>query len=296
MKSITAKTLSQPELAMASDCSHQPVTVIEPLGRWNFVDLQELWRYRELLFILAMRDVKVRYKQTLVGAAWAILQPLLTMVVFTTLFSLLGRWPTEGTLPYAVTLYCGLLPWQFFASAIVQSSESLVANRSLVTKIYFPRVIIPMAPVMAALVDFCIAFGILAGLMCWYGIVPGWQILLLPVFVALAISSAISIGIWLSALNSPYRDLRHAIPFLVQLGFFVSPVVYDTKALIPQRFQFLYSLNPMVGVLEGFRWALLGKTEPPILPMLVSTVFILLLFTTGFIAFRRVESSLADRI
>jgi len=295
MKLLTVEPLAKSSLS-TSNWSRQTVTLIEPQRSWNFVDLQELWRYRELLFILAMRDIKVRYKQTLVGAAWAILQPLLTMIVFTVLFSLLGRLPADSTLPYAVTLYCGLLPWQFFASAILHSSESLVANRSLVTRIYFPRVLIPMAPVLAALVDFCIAFVILIGLFCWYGIVPGWQVVFLPVFISLAIMSAVSIGIWLSALNSLYRDLRHAIPFLVQLGFFISPVVYETHSLIPQRFQFLYSLNPMVGVLEGFRWALLGKAEPPLLPMLISTGLILILFTTGFVAFRRVESSLADRI
>lgn len=273
------------------------VIVVQPRRGWNLVDLADLWRYRELLWILALRDIKVRYKQTVVGAAWAIIQPLTTMLIFTVLFKQLGRIPAEsGPVPYAVTTYCGLLPWLLFSNSVSQSSESLVTNRNLITKVYFPRVIIPIAPIVSALIDFGIAFVVLLGLMAWYGITPGWAVFMLPLYLLLAITTAFAMGLWLSALNAVYRDLRYAVPFLLQVGFFVSPVVFETSALVPDEWRLLYSINPMVGVLDGFRWALLGKAPTAIEPLLISMTAVAVLLLTGLVYFRRMERLFADRI
>ena len=257
----------------------------------------DLWRYRELLWILALRDIKVRYKQTLIGAAWAVIQPLTTMVIFTTLFRLMGQIPAEnGPVPYAVSTFCALLPWQLFATALTQSSESLVSNQNLITKVYFPRIVIPISTVVAGLVDFAISFCILLAMMLFYGITPSWSILAIVPLIGLAGLAAFALGLWLSALTALFRDFRYVVPFLIQLGFFASPVVYETASLIPDKWQTLYWLNPMVGVLEGFRWAVLGKPAPPLAMLALSTGGILIVLTTGLVYFRRMERVFADRI
>lgn len=276
--------------------SRTTLTVIRPRKGWKLIDLVEVWRYRDLLWILALRDIKVRYKQTLIGGLWAVLQPLTTMLAFTVLFQLLGRAPASPDVPYPVTLYCALLPWQLFATALSQASDSLVANQNLITKIYFPRIIIPVAPILAGLVDFAVAFGVFLLLLLWYGVVPGYAVLTLPFFVLYAVLAALSVGIWLAALNALYRDFRYAVPFLIQIGFVVSPVLFETRALIPERWQLLYGLNPMVGVIEGFRWAILGKDHPPLAPMLLSAGAVVALLLGGLIYFRRMEKLFADQV
>lgn len=292
MRDVSPSLTSNPAAAALDEI------VIRPRAGWRLVDLREVWRYRELLWILALRDIKVRYKQTFIGVAWAILQPVTKMVIFTTLFRLIGRTPAEQDVayPYAVTLYCALLPWELFANALAQSSESIVLNQQLVTKVYFPRVIVPVAPIVAGLLDFALAFLVLIGMMVYYGITPSWQALMLPLFIAFAVAAALSMGLWLSALNALYRDFRYAMPFLIQIGFFISPVIYETQAIIPPPWRSAFALNPMVGVLEGFRWALLGKTEPPLLPMLISAAAVALLLLGGLVYFRRMERLFADRV
>ncbi len=267
--------------------------VLRPRSGWQAVDFGELWSYRELLWMLALRDIKVRYKQTALGVAWAVLQPVSTVLVFTTLFFLMGRAPS-GRLPYPVAMLTAMLPWQLFASVVGQAGNSLVNNQALLKKVYFPRLIIPLSTVLSALADFLLAALVLAALMAWYGIAPGWNVVALPGFLLLAIAAALAGGIWLSALNLRFRDFRHLIPLLVQLGMFVSPVVYTTTAVIPERWRFLYGLNPMAGVIEGFRWALLGRAEPPGPVLLASIAATLLLLAGGLLYFRRVEKDFAD--
>jgi len=260
---------------------------------WVAIDFAELWQYRELLVFYAIRDIKVRYKQTLLGAAWAILQPVLTMVVFSIFFGRLAGVPSDDV-PYPIFAFCALLPWQLFAYALTQSSNSLVENRQMLTKVYFPRLIVPLASVLAGLVDFAIACVVLVGMTLYYDIVPGWGMLTLPFFTLLALAAALAVGLWLSALNVKYRDVRYAIPFLAQFWLFITPVAYSST-LVPDKWQILYGVNPMVGVVDGFRWALLGKTPPG--PMLVvSMVATVLLLAGGLFFFRRMEKSLADII
>jgi lipopolysaccharide transport system permease protein len=259
---------------------------------WVALNPAELWQYRELLVFLAVRDIKVRYKQTLLGAAWAILQPVLTMVVFSVFFGKLAHVPSDGV-PYPIFAFCALLPWQLFAYALTQSSNSLVDNAQLLTKVYFPRLIVPLASVIAGLVDFTIAFIVLVGMMVYYHVVPGWATLTLPLFTLLALAAALAVGLWLSTLNVKYRDVRYTIPFLAQLWLFVTPVAYSSS-LVPQKWQMLYGLNPMVGVVDGFRWALLGHSSPPG-PLLVVSVFATAaLLLGGLFYFRRTEQTLAD--
>lgn len=289
--------------------------VIEPQRGWRVVDLRELWRYRELLFILAWRDIQVRYKQTLIGVAWAVLQPVTLMVVFTALFTLIGRFPTSGDeagpgVPYAVSLYCALLPWQLFANSLRASGESIVMNQQLITKVYFPRVLVPVAPIVSGLLDFAIGFVVLLGLMAWYhdgqtvDLMPTWRIAALPVFVLLAVAASLSLGLWSSALNAMYRDLRYVLPLAIQLGMVVSPVLYDV-GFLAERLEgrgmsdvwlTVYALNPMVVVLEGFRWCLLGGAAPPAGPMVASVSMVVLITLTGLIYFRRMERFFADRV
>lgn len=271
-------------------------TVVDADQRWHLLDLRELYDYRDLLWMLALRDLKVRYRQAVIGAAWAVIQPLGTMLLFGVLFDLLGRKPSSGVLPYSITALCGLLPWQLFASSVTQASASLVNNRHVITKVYFPRMMLPAASILCALVDFVIAFGVLAGLMAWYGITPGWPVLALPIFLGLAVLTALAAGLWLSALNALYRDFMYVVPFLVQVGLFLSPVVYETTALIPRHWWPVYSLNPMVCVLEGFRWSLLGLPAPSPETMAISLAAGLALLASGLAFFRRVEHAIADRI
>jgi lipopolysaccharide transport system permease protein len=268
-----------------------PTTIIRPSRGWVSLNLRDLWRYRELLYFLTWRDIKVRYKQTVLGAAWAVLQPFFTMVVFSVFFGRLAQVPSDG-IPYPIFSYSALLPWQLFAHALTESGNSLVGNQQLITKVYFPRLIIPIAPVLAGLVDFGIAFVVLLGMMLYYGIVPTAAVLTLPVFLLLALATAMAMGLWLSALNVQYRDVRYTIPFLTQLWLFATPIAYSSS-LVPEQWRTLYGLNPMAGVVEGFRWALLGKTPPGPL-LMVSAAVVCLLLVGGLFYFRRMERTFAD--
>ncbi len=258
--------------------------------------LVEGWRHRELLWFLALRDIKVRYKQTVLGVAWAVLQPLATMVVFTVVFRRMMNLDT-GAVPYPVFSFAGLLPWILFQSALSQSSNSLVGQRHLLSKVYFPRLLVPLAPVLSGLIDFGISMMVLAGLMVWYGIRPGWGLVILPVFVALTVISALAVGLWFAALSVRYRDFRHVVPFLSRLWLFLSPVAYPSEKLaeqLPARLRWLCDLNPMTGVLDGFRWALLGGSGPLPGSILVSTGAVLVVLVTGLFYFRKVERTMAD--
>ncbi|MCB7128034.1 MAG: ABC transporter permease [Candidatus Brocadiales bacterium] len=271
-----------------------PLTVIRPSRGWVALNLRELWERRELLYFLVWRDVKVRYKQTVIGVAWAILQPFLMMIVFSVFFGRLAKVPSDG-IPYPIFAYCALLPWQLFANALTESGNSLVANQRLVTKIYFPRLAIPIAAVLAGLVDFVIAFVVLLGMMFYYGIVPTAAALTLPLFILLAIATALAAGVWLSALNVQYRDVRYTIPFLTQFWLFATPIAYSSS-LVPEQWRVLYGLNPMAGVVEGFRWALLGKEGSIGLLIVASALVVGVLLIGGLIYFRHVEKTFADVI
>jgi lipopolysaccharide transport system permease protein len=271
-----------------------PTFVIQPPRGLGSLDVAALWEYRELLYFLVWRDVKVRYKQTFIGASWAIFQPAMTMAIFTVVFGNFAKIPSDG-LPYAVFAYTALLPWTYFSTALSRSGTGLVSNANLITKVYFPRLIIPLASVIAPAVDFLFAFLLLVGLMAWFGIVPTWGILVLPLFFLLAMITALAIGLWLAPLNARYRDVGHTIPFVTQFWMFASPVVYPVS-LIPESWRLLYSLNPMVGVIEGFRWALLGKGDTDFSPMLVSVAVVLVLLIGGVVFFKRMERTLADVI
>jgi len=260
--------------------------------RFSGFRLGELWTYRELLYFLVWRDIKVRYKQTALGAAWVIIQPVLTMVVFTLFFGNLAKVPSDG-LPYPIFVYTGLVPWTLFAYSLTESSGSLVSNQNLITKVYFPRLIIPLASVLAGLVDFAISFSVLLLLMLYYGITPTLLVLTVPAFVLLAVLAALSVGIWLSALNVEFRDVRYTIPFLTQIWMFVTPLAY-ASSLIPERWRLIYGLNPMAGVVEGFRWALLGRTNAPGFLLAASIPVVFLLLVGGVYYFRRMERSFAD--
>lgn len=267
------------------------MVIIRPSRGWVSLNLRDLWEYRDLLYFLVWRDVKVRYKQTVLGAAWAILQPFLTMVVFSVFFGRLAKVPSDG-IPYPIFAYTALLPWQLFAHALNESGNSLVANQQLIKKIYFPRLVIPISAVLAGLVDFGIAFLVLLGMMCYYGVVPTAAALTLPLFILLAIATALAVGLWLSALNVQYRDVRYTLPFLTQFWLFATPIAYSST-LVPERWRPLYGLNPMAGVVEGFRWALLGKGG--VGPMLiVSVLAVILLLLGGLVYFRRMEKTFAD--
>ncbi len=268
------------------------ITVIRPRSGWDGIDLPELWHYRDLLWILTLRDIKVRYKQTVIGAAWALLQPFMTMVVFSIFFGALAKIPSDG-LPYPIFAFAALLPWQLFAHALTQSSNSIIENERLITKIYFPRLIIPLASVGAGLADFCVSLLFLFAMMVWYHVTPTLGILLLPVLTLFALLAALSVGIWLAALNTLYRDFRYTVPFLVQCWMFASPIAYPAS-MVPEQWRWLYGLNPMVGVIEGFRWALLGTGQPPGLLMLVSAIATLVLLAGGIAYFRRMERTFAD--
>lgn len=277
---------------MSVQAENLPIFSIDPPKSWAAIGLRELWEYRELLYFLTWRDVKVRYKQTALGAAWAIIQPFFMMVVFSLFFGKLAGIPSDG-IPYPVFAFCGLLPWQLFSHALTESSNSLVGNQNLITKVYFPRLVVPIAAVLGGVVDFAIAFVILLVMMLYFGIVPGWAIVTLPAFILLAIMTALAVGLWLSALNVQYRDVRYTINFLVQFWLFATPVVYPSS-LIPSQWRWAYGLNPMAGVVEGFRWALLGKTDPPGALLAVSIAVVVLLLIGGLYYFRKMEQEFAD--
>lgn len=257
---------------------------------------RDLWRYRELFYFLAWRDILVRYKQTVIGIAWALIRPFLTMLVFTVVFNRIAKLPAPGTVPYSLLVFTAMLPWQFFSTALSESSNSLIGNANLISKIYFPRLIVPAGAVITSLVDFAITLGLLAVMMIWYQFLPDWRLLTLPLFIVLAFAAAIGLGLWLSALNVEYRDFRYIVPFIVQFGLYLSPVGFSSSA-IPQQWQFLYSLNPMVGVIDGFRWSLL-RGEQPLNPasLALSIAISVLLCVSGCWYFRKMERTFADVI
>jgi lipopolysaccharide transport system permease protein len=280
------------EASAVSPHNAEPVILIRPSKGWVPFNLRDVWNYRELLYFLVWRDVKVRYKQTALGAAWAILQPFLTMIVFSVFFGRLAGIPSDG-IPYPIFTFTALLPWQLFSHALIESSNSLVTNERLITKVYFPRLVIPISAVLAGLVDFAIAFVVLIGMMFFFGIVPTFAILTLPFFILLAIATALAVGLWLSALNVQYRDVRYVIPFLSQFWLFATPIAYSS-GLVPEPWRAWYGLNPMAGVVEGFRWALLGKTGGTASLLVVSVVIVGVLLFTGLAYFRRMEKTFAD--
>ena len=274
---------------MPSD-SH--VIVVKPSKGWISLKLKELWEYRELLYFMAWRDIKVRYKQTVLGAAWAIIQPFFTMVVFSIFFGRLAKVPSDG-LPYPIFAYAALVPWTFFANGLNQASNSLVGSANLIKKVYFPRLVVPISSVISGVVDFALAFAVLLGMMLFYGILPTVNILWLPLFVLLIFVTALGVGFWLSALNVQFRDVRYTVPFLTQFWLFATPVAYPSS-LLSEPWRTLYGINPMVGVVEGFRWALLGTDTAPGAIILVSSLVALALFVGGAFYFRRLERSFAD--
>lgn len=257
---------------------------------------RDLWRYRELFYFLAWRDILVRYKQTVIGVAWALIRPFLTMVIFTLVFNKVARLPAPGSVPYPLLVFAAMLPWQFFSTALSESGNSLISNANLISKVYFPRLIVPAGSVITGFVDFLITLALMAGLMAWYGFPPDWRLVTLPLFVALAFGAAFGAGLWLCALNVKYRDFRYIIPFIVQFGLYVSPVGFSSE-LVPERWRLLYACNPMVGVIDGFRWALLGGESRIYWPGLLASVIITSVFClSGIWYFRRMERTFADVI
>lgn len=283
---------TQIQVADARKPLETPVVRIEARRGWLALDLGELWEYRNLIYFFVWRDIKVRYKQTVIGAAWAILQPVLTMLVFSLFFGRLAKIPSQG-LPYPIFYYSALLPWMYFATAMQSATNVVVEQQRVITKIYFPRVVLPIASVMAGLVDFAISFGVFLALMAFYRIVPTAAVIWLPFFVLLSVLTALGVGLWLSALNALYRDVRYVVPFLVQFWMFASPVAYPSS-LVPARWRWLYGLNPMAGVIEGFRWALTGHGLPPNILLLASSAAVLLIVLSGLIYYHAVEGTIAD--
>lgn len=284
-----------PISALAETTSHYDagrVTVIEPKRGWRALDLGELWDYRELLYFLVWRDVKIRYKQTLVGAAWVVLQPLLTAAIFTVVFGHFAHLRSSGV-PYLLLTYSALLPWLLFANALSTSTKSIVENQALVTKVYVPRLLIPIAPVLAGLVDFAIGGVLLVGMMAWYGVVPSWHVVLLPVFLLFAVATAIAVTLWLSALNVRYRDVQYTVPFLMQAWFFATPVAYSAL-LFPLAIRPWIGINPMAGVVQGFRWALFGQHAGQVGHLMLLSSVVVVVLVGGIEYFRRVERSFAD--
>jgi lipopolysaccharide transport system permease protein len=268
-------------------------TIIEPSRGWAAINLRELAQYKEVLYFLIWRDIKVRYKQTLIGVAWAVIQPFMTMVVLAIFLGRLAKVPSDGV-PYAIFVFAGLVPWAFFAHGLAQSAGSLVASGQLINKVYFPRLLVPTARVLSGVPDIALSILLLLGLCWYYELRPNPVALLwIPLFLVLALASALAVGLWLSALNAKYRDIQHAVPFMIQLWFFATPIAYP-GSLLPERWQLLYGLNPMVGVVEGFRWAFLGTGNPVGLAMLVSSAATLTLLLSGAYFFRRLERTFAD--
>ena len=270
----------------------QPTLRIAPPRGWLDIDFRELWQARELLYFFVWRDIKIRYKQTAIGAAWAVIQPFMTMVVFSLFFGHLAKMPSNG-LPYPVFYYTALLPWTYFSTALTGATGIVVEQQRVITKVYFPRLVLPLSAVIGGLLDFAIAFLVLLGMMAYYRMIPGLAMLLLPVFLLLAVLTALGVGLWLSALNAIYRDVRYVLPFLAQFWLFASPVAYPIS-IIPARWRWLYGLNPMSGVIEGFRWALTGHGQPPNSLMAVSTAMVLIVLFGGAAYFQKMEGTIAD--
>ena len=268
-----------------------PTLVIRPPRKWVPVDLRELWEYRELIAAFTMRDVRLRYKQTGLGIAWAVLQPLLTVVVFTIFFGGLAHLPTDG-FPYPLFYISGLIAWNLFSDGLTRSTTSMVTNSNIMTKVYFPRMVVPLASIISPLMDFAVSFILVLAIMAYYGFVPTINLIFLPLFLLLALASSLGVGLWLSALNVRYRDFQYTVPFLIQIGMFVSPLVYPAS-IVPKSLQIWYGLNPMAGVIEGFRWALLGDGTPSAM-ILVSVGMVILILVSGMFYFRRMEQYYAD--
>jgi lipopolysaccharide transport system permease protein len=269
--------------------------IIEP-GRSEKNYWSDLWRYRELFYILSWRDIKVRYKQTYIGAAWSIVRPLLTMIVFTLIFGKIAKLPPGSSAPYAIMVYAAMLPWQFFSNALSEASNSIIGNTGLISKVYFPRIIIPTSTVITSLIDFAIAFLLMFGLYFFYGYYPSWQILILPAFLVLAFITSMGVGLWLTALNVKYRDFRFIVPFIVQFGLYISPVGFNST-IVPEKYRLLYSLNPMTGVIDGFRWCLLRGDQVMYWPGMAVSVCVSVFFMwLGIYQFRKMEKKFADII
>jgi lipopolysaccharide transport system permease protein len=290
----TAETSQPPAVKNAPGGSSRIVTVLKPSSGLRGLDLAEIWSRKELLYFLTWREVKVRYKQTLLGASWAILQPLFTMMIFTLFFGRLAKVPSDGV-PYPIFAFTGLVPWMFFSNGLTLSSNSLINNAQLVTKIYFPRILVPMAAVLGGAVDFVLAFCLLVGMVYWNGLHVHATVAWTPLLLALAFMSSFAAGLWLSALNVEYRDVRHVVPFLVQMWMFATPIVYPAS-MLKEPWHTIYAINPMVGVVEGFRWAVLGNKAFPGVPLLVSSVVAFLALIGGAFFFRRTERRFADLI
>ncbi len=276
---------------------HTKELIIEA-GRSESQYWKDLWRYRELFYFLAWRDILVRYKQTIIGMAWALIRPFLTMVVFSVVFGALAKLPSEGA-PYPILVFAAMLPWQFFANALSECSNSLIGNANLISKVYFPRLIVPASAVIVSFVDFLVSGMIMLGLMAWYNFVPSWRILTLPLFIGIAFAASMGAGLWLAALNVKYRDFRYIVPFIVQFGLYISPVGFSSSVVFERfpQWGWLYSLNPMVGVIDGFRWAILGAESNLYLPgFMLSLGLVALLFASGVWYFRKVERTFADVI
>lgn len=272
-----------------------PHTLIIEAGRTERHYWRDLWRYRELFYFLAWRDILVRYKQTVIGLAWALIRPLLTMIVFVFVFGKLAKLPSDGV-PYPILVFAALLPWQFFANAFTEAGNSLISNANMISKVYFPRLVVPVSAVIVSFVDFLISGIILVGLMAWYGFTPDWRIFTLPLFVLIACAAAVGTGLWTAALNVKYRDFRYIIPFVVQFGLYISPVGFSSN-IVPEQWRLLYSINPMVGVIDGFRWAILGGNTQLYWPgFLLSLSLVLVILVTGVIYFRKTEKTFADVI
>ena len=269
--------------------------IIEP-GRIEKNYWSDLWRFRELFYILSWKDISVRYKQTVIGVLWAVIRPILTMVVFTVVFGKMAKLPSDGNAPYAIMVYAGMLPWMFFSNAITATSNSLIGNVNLITKVYFPRMIIPASAMITSFVDFFISFLILVFLMFYFSFFPNWKIIFVLGFLLLAFLTALGTGLFITALNVKYRDFRYIVPFIVQLGLYISPVGFSSN-LVPEKYRFLYSLNPMVGVIDGFRWSLLGGNSSIYIPGLILSIFVAVIFLIlGLMKFRKMEKTFADII
>jgi lipopolysaccharide transport system permease protein len=296
---VTTDTMVDAEMKQEAVSSSLPpeesqpgVIVIEPSRGWISLQLADLWQYRDLLFFLAWRDISVRYKQTILGVAWAIIQPFFSMIVFSLFFGRLAGLSSDGV-PYPIFSYAAMLPWTYFSTAMTNSSNSLVSSANLLTKVYFPRLVIPLASVIPPIIDFAIAFVVLLAMMAFYHIAPTWNVLWLPAFLLLALVTALGVGLWLSAMNVQYRDIRYAVPFLVQFWMFASPVTYSSS-IVPEQWRILYGLNPMAGVIEGFRWALLGTATAPGPIVAASAGAAVILLVSGSFYFRRMEKTFAD--
>lgn len=280
---------------MTTKSTTAPSTIIIEAGRTERQYWQDIWKYRELFYFLAWRDILVRYKQTAIGIAWALIRPFLTMIVFTVVFGSLAKLPSQGV-PYPILVFSAMLPWQFFSNSLSECSNSLITNANLISKVYFPRLIVPTSAVVVSFVDFLISGIILLGLMAWYNFVPSWRIITLPFFIAIAFAASMGFGLWLASLNVKYRDFRYIVPFIVQFGLYISPVGFSSN-IVPEKWRFLYSLNPMVGVIDGFRWAILGGDSTLYLPgFILSLLLVFFFFVTGIGYFRKTERTFADVI